>query len=287
MLRRVDPEIEATPQIVRSVVTAHLDALAAALADPDCDVDAWAEVERELLNTRDPDLIPHLRAHLANAVEAGNWYARSVLAGILAETAGRTAMPDLLQAYSRDLGDDQDSLSTTLHTFATEDPAAARGVLVPWADAPDQDLRRVAIHYLGYVPDPADIALLARAAGDTDEGIRTAAAATLASHRTIQSALEILVTLLGDLSTQVRVSALDSLGYIRNPATLPAIGRLADDDTPTIRAWVAIVLARFPTTDSGIEPAILDILDQLASDPDPYVREKAVEARQLTLRPRA
>jgi hypothetical protein len=36
-----------------------------------------------------------------------------------------------------------------------------------------------------------------------------------------------------------------------------------------------------------MEPAIMDILGRLASDLDPYVREKAAEASRLMLRPGA
>ncbi len=116
-------------------LTLRLDELAAGLTDPDCDLDDLAEIEEELVAARRQELIPYLERHLAAAVEAGDWYARHVLARILAETAGRTSLEALLRAYSRDLGDDQDSLSTTLHVLAQEDPAAAREILLPCAVA--------------------------------------------------------------------------------------------------------------------------------------------------------
>ncbi|MFD7447172.1 HEAT repeat domain-containing protein [Streptomyces sp. NPDC059909] len=262
-------------------LTARLEELAVGLADPDCDIDALAELEEELLAAREPELIPRLEEHLVAAVEARNWYARHVLAGILAETAGRSSLPVLLRAFCRDLGDDQDSLSTTLYVFAQEDPVAARGILVPWADDPDQDLRRAAIWLLGFVPDPVDLALLTRAAHAPDERIRTATVGTLGSHGANPAAVDLLMSLLDDPSTQVRVSALSSLGFLKQHRTLPKIRRLADDSTPLVRAWVAIALGRFPASERS-ESATARVLDRLALDPDPYVRESADNARRLT-----
>ncbi|MGW1536924.1 HEAT repeat domain-containing protein [Streptomyces aureus] len=263
-----------------SDLTVRLDELATGLVDPDCDVDALEEIEDELIAARQQELIPCVEAHLTAAVESGSWYARHVLARILAETAGRTSMAALLHAYSRDLGDDQDSLSTTLYVFAQEDPPAAREVLLPCADDSDQDLRRAAIWLLGFVPEPADLDLLARAAQDSDERIRTAVVGTLGSHGTSPAAIDLLLNLLDDPSTQVRVSALSSLGFLRKPETLRKIRLLANDDNPRVRAWVAIALGRFPVPESP-DLATSAVLDRLEADSDPYVRECAAAARRL------
>lgn len=261
-------------------LTLRLDELAAGLTDPDCDLDDLAEIEEELVAARRRELIPYVEGHLAAAVEAGDWYARHVLARILAETAGHTSLAALLRAYSRDLGDDQDSLSTTLHVLAQEDPAAAREILLPCAVGNDEDLRMAAIWLLGFVPEPADLNLLAHAAQDSNEGIRSAVVGTLGSHGTEPDAIDLLLSLLDDPSPQVRISALSSLGFLQQPTTLRKIYVLANDDNPRVRAWVAIALGRFP----ALEPADLEtsaVLDQLAADADPYVRDQAAEARQL------
>ncbi|MFF7601638.1 hypothetical protein [Streptomyces mirabilis] len=126
-------------------LNARLDELSVGLADPDCDLDALGDMEKQLAAAQQAALIPRLEAYLEAAVAAGNGYARSVLVGILAETAGRASLAVLLRAWSRDLGDDQDSLTTAPSVFAQEDPAAARRTLVPWAEDPDPDLRRAAI----------------------------------------------------------------------------------------------------------------------------------------------
>jgi HEAT repeat protein len=92
-----------------------------------------------------------------------------------------------------------------------------------------------------------------------------------------------LLSRLDDPSPQVRISALSSLsslGFLQQPRTLRKIRLLANDDNPRVRVWVAIALGRFPT----LEPADLAtsaVLDQLAADADPYVRDQAAEARQL------
>ncbi|MFD3675640.1 HEAT repeat domain-containing protein [Streptomyces sp. NPDC058613] len=203
-----------------------------------------------------------------------------MLARILAETAGHASLAALLRAYSRDLGDDQDSLSTTLHVLAQEDPAAAREVLLPCAVGNDEDLRRAAIWLLGFVPEPSDLTLLAHAAQDSDEGVRSTVVGTLGSHGTEPDAIDLLLSLLDDPSPQVRISALSSLGFLQQPGTLGKIRLLANDDTPRVRAWVAIALGRFPAQEP-VDTATSAVLDQLAADADPYVRDQAAEARQL------
>ncbi|MFE2094902.1 MULTISPECIES: HEAT repeat domain-containing protein [unclassified Streptomyces] len=257
---------------------APLDELAAGLVGPDFDFDALEALQRELTGTLHSDLIPRLEAHLEAAVAAGSWYARFVLADILVETAGRSSLPVLLRAWSRDLGDDQDSLTAMLSVLAQEDPAAARRTLVPWAQDPDPDLRRAAIWLLGYVPDPADLTMLAHAAQDPDERVRSVVVGTLGSHGANPAAVDLMVSLLADPSEQVRVSALDSLGFRQQPRTLPAICRLAEDNSSRVRTWVAIALRRFPATECDVDPAAA-VLDKLERDRDAHVREQATTAR--------
>ncbi|MFB7978525.1 HEAT repeat domain-containing protein [Streptomyces vinaceus] len=260
-------------------LTLSLDELAAGLRDPDRDLDDLAEIEEELVTARRRELIPYVERHLAAAVEAGDWYARHVLARILAETAGHASLAALLRAYSRNLGDDQDSLSTRLHVLAQAHPAAAREILLPCAVSDDEDLRRAAIWLLGFVPEPADLNLLAHAAQDADEGIRSAVVGTLGSHGTEPAAIDLLLHLLDDPSPQVRISALSSLGFLRQPRTLWKIHLLANDNDPRVRAWVAIALGRVLAIEPA-DPATSTVLHQLAADTDPYVRDQAAAARQ-------
>ncbi|MEV7729635.1 HEAT repeat domain-containing protein [Streptomyces sp. NPDC087917] len=258
----------------------RLDELAAGLTDPDCDLDDLAAIENKLIAARRRELIPSLEAHLAAAVESGGWYARHVLAGILAKTAGRTSLAALVRAYSRDLGDDQDSLSTSLYVLAQEDPAAARDILLPHAVGSDEDLRRAGIWLLGFVPDPSDLSLLAHAAQDSDERIRSVVVGTLGSHGAEPAAVDLLLNLLDDPSPQVRISSLSALGFLRQPLTLPKIRLLAADENHRVRAWVAIALGHFPASEPA-DLATSAVLDRLGTDADPYVREQAAAARRL------
>ncbi|MFK0219407.1 HEAT repeat domain-containing protein [Streptomyces vinaceus] len=100
--------------------------------------------------------------------------------------------------------------STRLRVLAQAHPAAAREILLPCAVSDDEDLRRAAIWLLGFVPEPADLDLLAHAARDADEGIRSAVVGTLGSHGTEPAAIDLLLCLLDDPSPQVRISALSS-----------------------------------------------------------------------------
>ena len=69
---------------------------------------------------------------------------------------------------------------------------------------------------------------------------------TIGSHtKTSARAVDMLTALLADPSPQVRVNALGSLGFARQPRTLPVIHRLTQDDSAQVRAWVAIALGRF------------------------------------------
>ncbi|MGW3174456.1 HEAT repeat domain-containing protein [Streptomyces sp. NPDC001153] len=126
-----------------------------------------------------------------------------------------------------------------------------------WAEAPDNDPRRAAIWLLGYVPEPADLPLLMQAAQDPDERTRSTVVGTLGSHGKNPVAVDVLVGLLADPSTQVRVSALSSLGFLRQPGALPKIFRLADDSNTRIRAWVAIALGRYHAAEPAIPPSLL------------------------------
>lgn len=117
------------------------------------------------------------------------------------------------------------------------------------------------------------------AAQDSDEGIRSAVVGTLGSHGTEPAAIDLLLNLLDDPSPQVRISALSSLGFLQQPRTLRKVRLLANDDNPRVRAWVAIALGHFSAVEPT-DPATSSVLDRLAADADPYVRDQATEARQ-------
>ncbi|WCD90878.1 hypothetical protein KPP03845_107307 [Streptomyces xanthophaeus] len=77
-----------------------------------------------------------------------------MLARILAETAGRTSPVALLQAHSRDLGDDQGSLSATLHVRAQEHPGAVHKSLLRCAVGNDEPAQSSALGCTASSPHP-------------------------------------------------------------------------------------------------------------------------------------
>ncbi|MET8131543.1 HEAT repeat domain-containing protein [Streptomyces sp. NPDC005251] len=111
--------------------------------------------------------------------------------------------------------------------------------------------------------------------------IRSVVVGALGSHRTSPAAVDLMVGLLTDSSADVRVSALGSLGFRRQPRTLPDICRLADDSGPRVRAWVAMALGRFPVAETG-DAATAAVLERLRTDPDPQVREEATKSTSVS-----
>ncbi|MFJ3174302.1 HEAT repeat domain-containing protein [Streptomyces roseus] len=102
---------------------------------------------------------------------------------------------------------------------------------------------------------------------------------TLGSHGAEPGGVDLLLQLLDDPSPQVRISALSSLGFLRQPATLRKIRSLVNDESPRVRAWVATALSNFSAPEPA-DPATSAVLDQLATDSDAYVRDQAAAARQ-------
>lgn len=249
-----------------------LDALVSELADPDGDFDVLDEIVARLKAAWEPGLVPALERFLTAAVDARHWYARHVLAMLLADVAGREALPELLGAWCRDLGDDQDSLTAAIVELSCEDPPAARRIVVPWLGAFDPGLRKTAVWLLGFVPLPGDAELLGPAVGDPDESVRSAAAGSLTGQGPAGVAL--LMRLLEDPAADVRIAALSSLGFARDPQSLAAIRRLADDADPRVRAWVGIAMSRFPVAELADDAANFAVLRRLARDSDAYAREQ-------------
>ncbi|MFI6156455.1 HEAT repeat domain-containing protein [Kitasatospora sp. NPDC051170] len=213
-----------------------LDDLGPDIDDLDPDVDESTDLADQLADCGDLSLVPALETALDDAMASGNPYARDTLAAVLAGLAGPAALPVLLRAGARDLGDDQDSLSAVLCDLFDQHPTAIREAAHPLLTDPDARLRAVAVWTLGFTSHPEDLNLLAHTATDPSDEVRTATAGTLGSlapHH--PHAVDLLITLLTDPHPQVRIDALSALAWSHHPTALPAIQTLTTDPDPRVR----------------------------------------------------
>jgi hypothetical protein len=90
------------------------------------DYDDIALTVDALTGSGDISLAPRLHEALARFLDEENFYGRDLIAGILAGIEGVAALPALLLASARDLGDDQDSLQAEIAGLLDADPEASR-----------------------------------------------------------------------------------------------------------------------------------------------------------------
>jgi HEAT repeat protein len=238
----------------------------------DLDFDLIEARSAAVLRTGDKTLQPVLEGHLEAFVNAGDWYARDVIADLLYEICDIDALPALLRATARDLGDDQDSLTGMVVDLFHNDRAAARSAALNCAQSPDCELRRTGIWALGFVGEQHDQALIVAAAADADPKTRSTAMDSIRSAADSDPALaEVLEAGTPDPDPQVRVSAISKLGWHRTPALIPLIIGCAADPEPRVRAFVADALGRIP----GAAESTLELLP---ADRDAQVRAAARKA---------
>ncbi|MBA9004505.1 HEAT repeat domain-containing protein [Thermomonospora cellulosilytica] len=97
--------------------------------DPDDDSTRAYEIVDEMVASGDKALVPHLATELQKFLNEGDFYGRDVIADALAGLAGIEALPLLIAASARDLGDDQDTLQSTILELISVDEARARALL--------------------------------------------------------------------------------------------------------------------------------------------------------------
>ncbi|SNT01780.1 HEAT repeat [Actinoplanes regularis] len=263
------------------------------------DCDDLEKTRVALTGCGDSTLVAELTAALHRFLDEKNFYGRDLIAGVLAGIDGLEALPVLLRASARDLGDDQDSLSAEIVDLLHGNRAAARPAVLALAVDPDSTLRRTGLWALGFVSEPQDTDLLLAAAADSDPRIRAMAYGALptADDRAFQA----LLAGLRDIDPDVRVTAVSQLGYTRRYDAVPHLIALADDLTDRVRRWVVFALGRIGSPDAAPVllrlradplvredataalgavggPAALAVLRTLATDPDPRVRIDAATA---------
>lgn len=236
------------------------------------DYDDIAPTVTALAECGDTTLVPRLQEVLDRFLDGGNFYGRDLIAGVLAGIEGVAALPVLLQASARDLGDDQDSLQAEIIELLHADRSASRCVVRDFATGETPELRRVGLWALGFVVDAQDVELLAAAVTDADPEIRSMAVGSIPDPAGDDWAFGALVLALRDLNEQVRVSAASRLGYTGRVDVVAPLAALAADPTPRVRSMVAYALGRLGSHEAT--PA----LQRLLHDPDRHVRESAAEA---------
>lgn len=177
----------------------------------------------------DTTLVSRLNEALDRFLDEENFYGRDLIAGILAGIQGAAALPTLLRASARDLGDDQDSLSAEIIDLLYADKAASRLTAIEFAADEAPALRRAGVWALGFVAEAQDADLLATAATDNDPEIRSIAIGSIMNPAADDRGFHVLVLGLRVPDPQVRVSAVRRLGYTgRTKAVMRLVALAAD-----------------------------------------------------------
>lgn len=249
-----------------------LQAIVRHAVDLEDDYEDVAPVVTALAACGDTSLVPQLQEALDRFLDEENFYGRDLIAAVLAGIQGVAALPVLLRASARDLGDDQDSLQAEIIELMHADRAASRRVVREFAAGDTPELRRVGLWALGFVVEAQDVELLAAAAADSDARVRSVAIGSIPDPAGDDFAFAVLGAALGDLDEQVRVSAVSRLGYTGRADAVAPLVALSADRSPRVRSMVAYALGRLGKGEAT--PALL----QLLHDPDRHARENAVEA---------
>ncbi|RKN26164.1 hypothetical protein D7044_30480 [Micromonospora musae] len=237
------------------------------------DYDDIAPTVSALATSGDITVVPQLVEALNRFLDEENFYGRDLIAGVLAGIDGVAALPVLLHASARDLGDDQDSLRAEIIELLHAHRAAGRRTVLECVTGDTPELRRVGLWALGFVAEAQDIELLTAASADSDSKVRSMAIGSLPDPATNDRAFEVLVTALGDVDEQVRVAAASSLSAATGRAEAVApLAALADDQSVGVRTMAAYALGRIGSD------AATPVLLRLLQDPDRHVRERSIEA---------
>lgn len=238
----------------------------------DGDYDDIAPALHRLAESGDISLVPQLRETLDRCVDDRNFYGRDLVAQVLAGIQGVAALPALLRASARDIGDDQDSLQTEIVELLQADPEQARQIVLTFATESKPELRRTGLGGLGYVAEAQDLDLLVAAAADPDPAIRCAAIGSVPDPAGNDRAFGVIINAVRDPDDQVRTAVASRLGFTGRLDAVPPLASLATDPAPAVRRIAAFALGQLdPAEASGA-------LHRLLHDPDRHVREEAARA---------
>jgi HEAT repeat protein len=238
----------------------------------DVDYDDIAPTVAALTGSGDVSLVPRLRETLDRFLDEENFYGRDLIAGVLAGVAGTAALPALLLAADRDLGDDQDGLQAEIAALLAADPVAGRQVILQLArsDAPQQ--RRAGLMALGLEAEAGDVGLLEEAAGHPDPDVRLTAVEAVVDPAGDDQAFAVLVTASQDPDEQVRMATISRLAASGRLEAAAALTKVITDSRYRVRARTAYALGLLGSATAT--PSLL----QLLRDEDGRVRDQARDA---------
>ncbi|XVU29643.1 HEAT repeat domain-containing protein [Actinoplanes sp. CA-054009] len=221
--------------------------------------DIAAAVEA-LTASGDAALVPRLHEALDRFLDEENFYGRDLIASVLAGVAGVAALPVLLLAADRDLGDDQDSLRADIAGLMGEDPVAVRKAILELIDSDVPERRRVGLLASGSV---GDAGILEQAARHPDADVRLVA---------VEEIPALPISAIDDPDEDVCLAAIGRLGASGHPGAVDALTGRVIDGRPRVRARIAYALGRLG------RPAATAPLLRLLSDGDERVRDQARDA---------
>jgi len=235
-------EMPAEPAEVQ-LSDAAIDALIAAIKDPDADVRRAAI--SALGKLRDSRTIEPLMAALTDASPDVRRYA----AAALGDLRDSRAVPGLVRALDDESADVRRYAAAALGDL--RDPQAIEPLIGTLGDG-DADVRRYAASALGDLRDPSAVDPLAKALGDTDADVRRAAVSALGDIRSPR-AVQPLIGRLRDEDPDVRRAAAYALGDLHDPAALDALTAAMKDENAEVRRAAISALADISGSD-GVDP---------------------------------
>ena len=188
-----------------------------------------------------------LREQLGTYLDDEDQEGRDMCALLLEDIAGIAALPDLLMAAERDLGDDPYRVTGLIDDLISADSDGARRLLLGMVTGGPAEQCRAALQWLEPVARPEDVAVLAEVAARPDPEVRAWRSRPCPARSvTIGPSLG-AGRALGDPDTEVRLVAIDRLAVTGRPDAVPPLTARAADPEPRVRAKVASALGRIGT----------------------------------------
>lgn len=201
-----------------------------------------------------------LRAELGRFLDEGSHHGRDLTAMVLAEVEGADALPALLAAAARDLGDHPHDLMRAIDLVLGEHRSDSRSVLRGLIEAGSA----VALELFPKVALESDADILAVCLAAGDPRIRC-----LALHSLAAGSLPLIIGALRDPDQDVRLGAIQRLADLGPAEAVPPLVTLATDPSPQVRSKVAQALGRLRAASAQ------STLESLLQDPDQLVRDRA------------